>query len=417
MRIALLLAGLLLLTACAASRPSTEHDATVKLPIQSRAELQRYLAHTPLEQSPLGRLSPGARARFLTQLHFGPSKLVGFNAAAPASQLTHDQIVPLFSLFGAEEYAAGFGLTPAEQARRQQERRSAARARGCASVANCPLSEIETRYNQFVLHERDRSLTQAARAANFSHRYQVLFAKWQNRESLAVLSHPDLRLLKRAAEHATFWAPSTQHIRDLKMDLAEMQRRGMARDADYADLYHAYVANRRFRKATALLAQHPAIDVPPLPEWHPAPDLPAGQPTALSLSADGQRMSRRAFDLDQPLQIVVVASCHFSKDAARAIASRPELKQLFVRHAIWLADQGESIAAARDWNREFPDQPIHIAWANREWQRLDDWSMPTFYVFRHGELVQQWSSWPPESGMTRLRRNLQQAGVLPTAGN
>lgn len=134
--------------------------------------------------------------------------------------------------------------------------------------------------------------------------------------------------------------------------------------------------------------------------------------TALTVAADGRSMHRQAFDLSAPLSIVIVASCHFSKDAARAIRADPQLRTLFARYAVWLADQGESIDSARDWNREFPDQPIHIAWRDEDWPRINSWAMPTFYVFRHGHLVEKWSGWPADTGMQTLRDKLHEAGLL-----
>lgn len=380
-------------------------------PITSRAQLNHYLETVPAGASPLDLLSPGGRKRFLAELKFGSRGLAGVPLADPAHELTHPQVVALFSLFGVQKYAQGLGLTPAEQTRRQLERMAAAKARGC-EVDACPESAIENAFDQLVLHANPESLPFPKRAAAVARAYDRLFAHYQKPSSLPAVDAHDLRLLKRAAENVLFYAPDAARIGQLRDDLTEMHKRGMTTDKSYTDLYKALVATRQFHQARTLVQRHPALSVAPLPVFHEPAHLPPGQPTALSLGHAGKSMTRQAFNLDAPLRIVVVASCHFSKDAARAIQQDPQLKPLFARHATWLADQGESIAAVKAWNLEFPAQPIHIAWQNSEWSKLNSWGMPTFYVFRRGKLVDQWHGWPPDTGMLTLRKHLKRDGLL-----
>lgn len=47
------------------------------------------------------------------------------------------------------------------------------------------------------------------------------------------------------------------------------------------------------------------------------------------------------------------------------------------------------------WNREFPDQPMHVARHENKWRVLDSWLIPTFYAFRCGKLVDRWNDWGP----------------------
>lgn len=125
----------------------------------------------------------------------------------------------------------------------------------------------------------------------------------------------------------------------------------------------------------------------------------------------GNGLRREARLLDQGLHIVVVASCHFSQDAARAIEADDRMAALFHKHGIWLASADESFGNVANWNSEFPSQPIHIAWSDDEWSMLDSWAMPTFYVFRDGENIAQWAGWPADTGMQTLREQLDAAGV------
>lgn len=375
-------------------------------PITSKAALTRYLHDTPPGTSPLDALSPGGKKRFLARLQFGQNGLRGFSLDDPDSELTHPQIVQLLALFGAQEYA-GEGITPAEQARLESERARDATARGCA-VDACPESEVEKHYDAFVLHEADPSLPDNERSALAGQRYDRLFGQHQAHANLRSTSDTDLRLLKRAAENIVFLLPDPFHITQLRGDLAEMQRRGMVDDKDFAGLHRALVASRDFDAAGALAKEHPDMGTGNVPVLHAPGSLPAGQPTALVVDAQGEAMWRRPFDLSTPLRIVVVASCHFSKDAARAIEADAQLRSIFSSHAIWLASQNESFSAVSEWNREFPDQPIRLAWQDGEWSMLDSWAMPTFYVFRDGHLEKKFSGW---HGTEALKRSLREAGV------
>ena len=376
--------------------------------ITSKAELTRYLRDTQPGTSPLDWLSPGGRKRFLAQLQFGDHGLRGFSLADPQNELTHPQMVQLLRLFGAEKYATGEGLTPAEQSRREREHTNDAAARGCA-VEICPESVIEKRFDELILYKPQDTVTDARRAALVSHHYDRLFASYQVPERLRSVSDPDLRLLKRAVDEAAFHAPSETHEAHLQMDLAELQRRNMVVDGDYASLYQALLASRQFARAAALARQHPDMKAEPIPTLRKKNSLPRGWPTALTVNAQNRTMTRQAFDLSAPWRIVVVASCHFSQDAARAIEADAQLGPVFTHHAIWLAAQNESFSAIVDWNRKFPDQPIHVAWQDSEWSMLDSWTMPTFYVFRHGQLVKRFTGW---HDVKTLKQSLREAGLL-----
>lgn len=377
-------------------------------PITSKAALTRYLHDTPPGASPLDNLSPGGRKRFLAQLEFGPHGLRSLSLEDPANELTRSQTVQLLALFGAEKHAIG-GLTPAEQARRHHERMLDAASRGCA-VDACDESVVERLYDKFVLQAADTSTFPAEHAARTGERYDRLFGEAQAPEHVRLASHTDLRLLKRAAEAVVFNAPSATRIAQLRMDLAEMQRRGMASDQDYARLHQALVARRDFDAADRLAQAHPGMDVPVTPALRRGSPLPPGQPTALTMDARTGTMARLPFDLSAPLRIVVVASCHFSRDAARAIHADAQLRPLFASGAIWLASENESFDAVGDWNREFPELPIHVAWHDSEWSMLDSWAMPTFYIFRHGRLAKKFSGW---NGVNALKQSLREGGALP----
>ncbi|KRE98591.1 hypothetical protein ASG87_14440 [Frateuria sp. Soil773] len=379
-------------------------------PIASKAELDRYLHDTPPGRSPLDALSPGGRKRFLAGLKFGERGLRGASLDDPGSELTHPQMVALYALFGLEAYAGkDDGLTPARQAQLHAERVAAARQRGCAP-ARCPESAIERGYDTFVTSGQGASLSDAQMDAQVQRAYDQAFGAYRTAAQLRQVDAPDLRLLHRATGTVTKQVRSAADFDQSRRVLAEMQRRGMADDKDYADLYDALVADRQFNAAAALRHAHPKMDTVPLPAYVPAGTLPAGQPTALGIDARAHTMRREPVDLDGPLRIVVIAGCHFSEDAARAIEGDAQLRPLFARHSTWLSNASSDLAAVPAWNRQFADLPMRVAWDEREWPMLDSWAMPTYYVFRNGRLAKKFSGW---EGVDSLKRSLREAGALP----
>lgn len=378
--------------------------------IHSQAELERYLRDMPIEATPLAPLPPAARRRFLASLAFGREGARIQDLGEPDAELTHPQVVRLFALFGQQDIAESLriGLTPAQKAHRDRERDEDARHRGCARE-RCPESKIERLYDQLSATRPDVALPDARRFAAEKQEYDRLFARFQHPGRLRTLSAPDLRLLARALKQALYAMPDAGHVAQLHDDLAEMQRRGMTEDEDFTDLYLAEVGVRQFEQAAVLRRQHPGMDVPALPTFVSDHPLPSGLPTALSVDGQSRTMRRRAVVLDGPLKIVVIAGCHFSETAARAIEGDAPLRALFARDSLWLASPSQPIEDVVDWNRKFGDLPMLVAWRQEEWSMLPDWHMPTYYVFRNGRLVDRFSGW---RGIDELRKSLHQAGAL-----
>jgi hypothetical protein len=324
--------------------------------------------------------------------------------------LTHAQARRLFALFGQQELAEalGLGLTPAQKVHRDREREQDARQRGCVPD-RCPESDIERLFDQLSAIKLRSPMPDVERFAAEKRDYDRLFARFQHADRLRGLSAPDLRLLARALQQALYVAPDAAHVAQLRLDLAEMQRRGMTEDEDFIPLYRAEIGARQFDRAAVLRQRHPGIGAPALPAFVAGPAPAAGAPTALDIDVRSDTMRRVAIDLDGPAKIVVIAGCHFSEDAARAIEADALLRPLFARHSIWLAAPSQPIEDVVDWNRSFHDLPMHVAWRQQEWPMLPDWSMPTYYVFRHGRLAKRFSGW---LGIGALKQSLRDAGLL-----
>jgi len=110
---------------------------------------------------------------------------------------------------------------------------------------------------------------------------------------------------------------------------------------------------------------------------------------------DDGTLVRRTVTLDPHAQVVVIAGCHFSKDAAEAIETDPVLRPLFSRNTAWITPAGENPAdpdLAR-WNRDHPLAALRTAYRESEWPAIDTWNMPTFYFLRDGRVVAKVVGW------------------------
>lgn len=365
-------------------------------PIPTSAELAHYLTTTPARESPLSLLPPGARKRFLGSLTWDTQGLAGFDLGDLQQYLTGAEAVRVLALFGMQDIAAGI------------DGRSHPLGAAGRIASETPL---EQQFDRWFFAPQD------ARHGTANHDdatalYARLLQPRQNRSGLARLGDSDAGLLFRAAEAQALDAPGAGYLDDLRLDLAELHRRGLARPGQVARVHQQLVAARRFDDANALAAEYPHAAIAPLPPLVTAPAVAAGQPTVLMLQPGGKAMLREPVDMHASPQIVVVAGCHFSVDAVRAVRADPALDALFRDHAIWLAPASELLPDVLQWNRQFPDQPMRVAWRNAEWSMLDSWNIPTFHVFRDGKLIDRWQGWAAGTGLATLREHLHRLDLL-----
>jgi len=91
------------LSALAADLEQQRDVRLAMAPVRSRAQLAEYIARTPAAASPLARLSPHARDRFVASLVFNDKGLAGFRYADLEDELTASEAYRLLALFGAED--------------------------------------------------------------------------------------------------------------------------------------------------------------------------------------------------------------------------------------------------------------------------------------------------------------------------
>ena len=358
--------------------------------VRTREEMQAFIDSPAFENSSLAILSPGARKRFVDGLIQRAHGIGGFDTSDLTSELTSNQIDEVMRLVDAPEYVGAWEGNDQPHARYALE------------------TDFDRRYS--TMYSGMRNVSPSEERTVIRDQLPLLFPDGVSKESLSTLNNHDLNLAFRALQSASRGA-SPNAIGQMRIALDLLNERDAATNKQVAMLHDALVADRQFDDAESLENDFASVELTPVPR-HRLLDQPStGGPTLLSVFDGGNGLRREARLLDQGLHIVVVASCHFSQDAARAIEADDRMAALFHKHGIWLASADESFGNVANWNSEFPSQPIHIAWSDDEWSMLDSWAMPTFYVCRDGENIAQWAGWPADTGMQTLREQLDAAGV------
>lgn len=348
--------------------------------IRSAEELTRYLAQTANKTSALDAMPVGARKRFLAQLRFGAGGVGGFGTADLEDTLTQSQIIEVMALFGLQQYGEQLqGLATVRKPRDFESR-------------------FEVRFNAF-----DASGTEASYRQLLGGGEPVELARTLDAYDRALLFRAMLRVLRE--DTVSGQADQCRQVLTLLHGYGEETRNQVSQ------FFDTLVTFRQFDLADQIASEYTEAGLSKVPERAFVGESKAGPNAMLQVSADGRQLSRGTLDLSHGLHIVVVAGCHFAKDAAIAISAEPGLNRLFEQHAVWLAPASERISDVAEWNRQLPSQPIQIAWRERDWPQISSWNMPTFYVFRDGALLKQWSGWPADSGMADLLEGLHDAGV------
>lgn len=373
-------------------------------PIRSRAELDAYLGKAVVRDTPLDRLSVGARGRFLRNLEFGEKGLRNFKIDDLSAELTRGEIRAILDLFGMGRMADM--VTPADAA--------LVDGRG-DDFASRPMSAFERRFDQF--HGVSGPMpeeTELQAAARIGTAFDTLLPETGDRAALQRLDDHDLRLAYRAAATANFYIASPQRVATMQTIFGVLETRGLGSQQDPLQLQRILVSARMFDEARRFADAHPDARLPSLPAFTQSRNFSAGQPTVWRMAQDGNTWVRSAIDLN-PVQIIVTAGCHFAEDAARAIPQDPVLGPVFQRHARWLspAPGRENIDEVRDWNRQHPNARMDMVHDRAEWPMFERWIMPTFYIFKDGKIVDSVSGWPPQPTREHLIAALARAGLLP----
>ena len=287
-------------------------------------------------------------------------------------------------------------------------------ATGAAAAADLPGDGLRQRHEQLqqlddTLHATmsDDALGQALAV-----RFRALYPDAGDLDVLRASDEASLHLRFDDAMLASSYRTDPYAVDAMQASLAELEHRGAAKREELARMRNALLSARRFDDATKFGASHPKAGLAPLPRFVDAGNIASGQPSAWREAGDG-RFERVGLDLG-PAQVLVMAGCHFSDDAAREISADPVLGPAFRAHATWLGlpPGPEDPADVAEWNRAHPQAPMLTLYDRAEWPMFPHWRMPSFFVVRDGTVVATVIGWKPADARDALVALMRKNGLL-----
>lgn len=384
---------------------ATQDERGPAIPLRSRADLDTWIRQHADEETPFDRMPPGARIRFLAGLGFNERGLTGFDPTDLGISLSPADIRTVLALFlsGPElDFWAG--------------RIKSTRTEAIETLVTAPISVTEARFNKLYLFQGSLGrYADSERGRILASRYEALFPDAAQPTRLRAANDYDLRLLYRAAVLANYYAPDPTAADAMARTLDAMDARGIATPDETGEARDALLAAHRFDAARRFTQEHAAAHLPPLPRFQGADADLGDRPSLWRYDGSSDTMTRVPVDL-APLQILVLAGCHFSVDAANDITADPLLGPMFRQHARWLSlpPGPEDLQAVRDWNHDRPNAPMEMLYARDEWSMFSRWAMPTFYVVQDGKVVGSVIGWSPTS-RDELTALLRRTGLMSAA--
>lgn len=233
--------------------------------------------------------------------------------------------------------------------------------------------------------------------------------------NLREASDGDIRGAFRVARMAYFYSNYSnysfreKYLSDMERYYDELSNRNVVSGSELSDLYESLIVARKFDAAKEILDRHKYDDLPEIPNVSAQKDFNDSKPALYQLSSERHGLVLRNIDIGSRDLLVIVAHCHFSEDAARAIYKDGELSKAFSdAHAIWLSSASESLDLSQlsQWADKFPEHPITIAYDNAAWPGVDFSISPTFYLFRDGKVVLKHVGWSEQRGVDALKKML-----------
>lgn len=278
---------------------------------------------------------------------------------------------------------------------------------------NTVAPDIQRRHDQLQqLNDSMRPTADAARGEALAATFRELYPDAGEPGMLRASDEDSLHMRFDDAQLADFYRADPYAFAAMQATFGEIERRNAAKPQELLRMRKALLAARRFDEAATFGEIHPEAGFAPLPRFVDAGQFAAGQPTVWREAGDGH-FERVGLDLG-PAQVLVMAGCHFSDDAAREIAADPVLGPAFRAHATWLGvpPGNEDPADVAEWNRAHPQSPMLTLYDRSEWPMFPHWRTPTFFVMRGGRIVDSVVGWKPADARGALIAMLRENGLL-----
>ncbi|WP_250628023.1 hypothetical protein [Pinirhizobacter soli] len=243
--------------------------------------------------------------------------------------------------------------------------------------------------------------------------YAASVAPQQTVGHAATATPADLATLYDAAGFMATTVRDTAYLRDMQLDLSELQRRKLDTDAVYQSMYGALVITRRFPEATTLARRHRSAKLDVLPRLVESADLRKSGPTELAFSPDGKTLTRQHVNLGKGTSMVIIGgpSDAATTAAISAIEADPKLSTVLRGKITLVATPTPTLDAPAflKWNATHPTTPMTLVYRESEWTMITHWTIPTFYVLDRGKVVAVIQDKEPEA----VRQKIAAALAVP----
>ncbi|MFO7762102.1 MAG: hypothetical protein R6V61_00040, partial [Wenzhouxiangellaceae bacterium] len=251
-------------------------------------------------------------------------------------------------------------------------------------------------------------------------RFKVLWSDEDYGNGLEGASDEAVFLRVRAAATAAtaaFYKPAGWILERYRTALEEAERRGIATEEHFGDLFDAYLAASLYDQASDLAQSYPDIELPEVPDIVPPGSPPSDDARTLwRVADDPPRLEGFHVELDAP-QLLIVSSpgCGFCRLAARALPADEVLGPLMREHAIWLVEKSSNNTYPRmlRFNREYPETPHYFVDDHADWPIRDFSFTPRFHFVGEGKIVETLAGWRGGSeALWAIARGFESIGLL-----
>jgi len=242
-----------------------------------------------------------------------------------------------------------------------------------------------------------------------------------NSEAIRASADKDLHMLFKIVDISSFYAQSGDYERrgrylgDMRSIIEVLDQRKIIEPQEIDTYYEALIVSRKFEWAAEFKRAHKNSLLQAVPDILPADHLDVRGAAAFTLSKSGRALDLKNVHFPKGSYVVVVADCHKARDAAVQIAKNNRLVPAFKKdRAVWVASARVSLdlAAMKEWDKAFPDFPLHIAYDNAAWKGIDFSMSPNFFFFKDGRLVETRLGWSSKLSEEELAKSLARIGAL-----
>jgi hypothetical protein len=238
-------------------------------------------------------------------------------------------------------------------------------------------------------------------------------------EDMRGLTDENIHEMFRVSEIAEFYARFGDYAnRDIYLSVLlrvarELERRGIIEASEVESHYDLLVNARKFSLASDVRRAHASAQLAALPKVF----QPARIDKTLAASyraGEGGALVLSNVEFPSDAYVVVVAGCHMARHAAKAIVESAQLSLLFEEASVlWVTDSSVQLDSQMldEWNLEFPDFRLQIAYDNAAWKDVNFETIPTFHFFKAGKLIDTQVGWDLDKSPSLLLESLRKIGL------